>query len=352
MLNNFYTPNDFLRLSIGEVDTILDKLDVTLLRDEDKFMHLYNFVNVVLANTDCKEIFTQKILAGKLSLKYYSLSFDEQFTKGEFVQLLNSYNNCFERNMREYNSEDVHNDILCIYQENSKYYLKISVDEGKRRLTYGTSFQNTVNPKIVIAIIDIENEWIEIRASETICKKTVNVLNQCLKLQERINEIPILNQVQNINEFKDSLNDGRWFAYRANPTENLQLTDNDTMSILKIVREVDNYLASQEKDGVNLLDSLSNVEFDSEGLTIESIILAGIEKFSIRMRDDSEKDISAQTLYSLLEEHLSEDTGYISFALPDSTFRYTIQVGKNTNSISFKTSATENAIEYIRSKVI
>lgn len=352
MLNNFYTPNDFLKLTVGEVDTILDKLEVSLLRDEDKYMHLYNFVNAVLADADCKKILTQKILAGKISLKYYSISFDEQFTKDKFAQLLNSYNDCFGRNMREYNNEDIHNDILCVYLENNKYYLKFTIDDGRRRLTYGTSFQNSSTPKIVIAIIDIDNDWIEIRANETICKKVVNVLKQRLNLPDVINEISVLNKVQNINEFKDELNDGRWFAYRANPTENLQLTDNDTMSILKIVREVDNYLASQEKDGVSLLDSLANVEFDSEGLTIESIILAGIEKFSIRMRDDSEKDISAQTLYSLLEEHLSEDTGYISFALPDSTFRYTIQVGKNTNSISFKTSATENAIEYIRSKVI
>lgn len=64
--------------------------------------------------------------------------------------------------------------------------------------------------------------------------------------------------------------------------------------------------------------------------------------------------MTQQALYSLLKENITENTSYIKFDMKhDKGFHTnTIQIGKTTNSITFRNSVTEDDIEYIRQKVI
>ncbi len=72
----------------------------------------------------------------------------------------------------------------------------------------------------------------------------------------------------------------------------------------------------------------------------------------MKIRNDSEKDMSNQSLYTVLKDNFIEDTSYIKFKNIPNGPEYTMRVGIKTNSIVFKSSVTEEVIEYIRGKIL
>ena len=72
----------------------------------------------------------------------------------------------------------------------------------------------------------------------------------------------------------------------------------------------------------------------------------------MKIRNDSQRDVSKQSLYKILQDNLIEDSSYIRFSIVPNGAQYTMQVGMKTNSIVFRSSVTEEVINYIRNKII
>lgn len=143
-----------------------------------------------------------------------------------------------------------------------------------------------------------------------------------------------------------------YLRYKAMPTEAITLTEDNSIALGKIINALDEYFVNNNSK--ELIKKLDEIDTDMTEISLKDIILAGIDKMSVKIRSNSESDMTQQALYSLLKENITENTSYIKFDMKhDKGFHTnTIQIGKTTNSITFRNSVTEDDIEYIRQKVI
>lgn len=142
--------------------------------------------------------------------------------------------------------------------------------------------------KNVIVKIDIENCWVEIRANNERSKKVVKISEQTLGLKN-LKLVKILNNYDDINDFKSSLIDGFYLNY---------------------------------KDGKKLLSKLEKLDYDTEGLSLGAILLVGVDSMGMKIRNVIDGPL------------------------------YTMQVGLRSNSIVFRMSVTEDVLEYTRNKIL
>eukprot|EP00828_Plagiopyla_frontata_P001228 TRINITY_DN0_c4124_g1_i6.p1 TRINITY_DN0_c4124_g1~~TRINITY_DN0_c4124_g1_i6.p1 ORF type:complete len:165 (+),score=14.95 TRINITY_DN0_c4124_g1_i6:1-495(+) len=139
-------------------------------------------------------------------------------------------------------------------------------------------------------------------------------------------------------------------SYKAVPSEETDLTEADGVAIASIIQAIDEYF--DDNDGTKLLSTLEEMDYNTEGLSLSSILLAGIDNVGMKIRNNSERDMSGQSLYTILKDHLIEDSSYIRFAIVNGGTKYTMQVGLKSNNIVFRSSVTEDVISYIRDKVL
>lgn len=324
-------------------------LDLDVPEEVDDYEYLYENMNIIEENFDANKIISEKLLAGQVSVKWFKFEYDNEFTKDILKERLESVDLGYNVEVRNRLELDIKNDIVSIISNNNIYTIKIFISDGYKRVSNGVESRKEPIVKSVIVNIDIENNWIEIRANEEKCKKISKILESKLGFN-KIDGIRILNKYNNINEFKNSLINGFYLKYKAIPCEEIELTEEDGISIATIVKAIDEYF--NDKDTSKLIDTLEELEYDTEGLSLNSILLAGIDNVGMKMRNDSERDVSEQSLYTLLKDNFIEDSSYIRFSIVPNSIQYTMQVGINSNSIVFRSSVTEEVISYIRDKIL
>ncbi|HFD2083861.1 hypothetical protein [Clostridium perfringens] len=349
MLNKLYTQADFLNLTSDDISQLKTMLDLDVPEEVDDYEYLYENMNIIEENFDANKIISEKLLAGQVSVKWFKFEYDNEFTKDILKERLESVDLGYNVEVRNRLELDIKNDIVSIISNNNIYTIKIFISDGYKRVSNGVESRKEPIVKSVIVNIDIENNWIEIRANEEKCKKISKILESKLGFN-KIDGIRILNKYNNINEFKNSLINGFYLKYKAIPCEEIELTEEDGISIATIVKAIDEYF--NDKDTSKLIDTLEELEYDTEGLSLNSILLAGIDNVGMKMRNDSERDVSEQSLYTLLKDNFIEDSSYIRFSIVPNGIQYTMQVGINSNSIVFRSSVTEEVISYIRDKIL
>lgn len=349
MLNKLYTQADFLNLTSDDISQLKTMLDLDVPEEVDDYEYLYENMNIIEENFDANKIISEKLLAGQVSVKWFKFEYDNEFTKDILKERLESVDLGYNVEVRNRLELDIKNDIVSIISNNNIYTIKIFISDGYKRVSNGVESRKEPIVKSVIVNIDIENNWIEIRANEEKCKKISKILESKLRFN-KIDGIRILNKYNNINEFKNSLINGFYLKYKAIPCEEIELTEEDGISIATIVKAIDEYF--NDKDTSKLIDTLEELEYDTEGLSLNSILLAGIDNVGMKMRNDSERDVSEQSLYTLLKDNFIEDSSYIRFSIVPNGIQYTMQVGINSNSIVFRSSVTEEVISYIRDKIL
>lgn len=349
MLNKLYTQADFLNLTSDDISQLKTMLNLDVPEEVDDYEYLYENMNIIEENFDANKIISEKLLAGQVSVKWFKFEYDNEFTKDILKERLESVDLGYNVEVRNRLELDIKNDIVSIISNNNIYTIKIFISDGYKRVSNGVESRKEPIVKSVIVNIDIENNWIEIRANEEKCKKISKILESKLGFN-KIDGIRILNKYNNINEFKNSLINGFYLKYKAIPCEEIELTEEDGISIATIVKAIDEYF--NDKDTSKLIDTLEELEYDTEGLSLNSILLAGIDNVGMKMRNDSERDVSEQSLYTLLKDNFIEDSSYIRFSIVPNGIQYTMQVGINSNSIVFRSSVTEEVISYIRDKIL
>lgn len=349
MLNKLYTQADFLNLTSDDINKIKEMLEIEVPDEIDDYEYLYKNINIIEANCDANKIVSEKILAGQLSVKWFKYRYYEEFKKEDLINRLESEELGYNTNIEDRISLNIENGIFSIVKNENIYTLKVFISDGYKRINNGIESRREPVVKSIIIKIDIDNCWIEIRGNEEKCRKINKILEASLGIRN-IKEISVLNNYKNIHDLKDSLVNGFYLKYKAIPSEEIELTEDDGVAIGTIVKLIDEYF--NDKNHKKLLDSLEELDYDTEGLSLSSILLAGIDNVGMKIRNNSERDVSKQSLYTILKDDLIEDSSYIRFSIVPNGVQYTMQVGIKTNSIVFRSSVTEEVINYIRNKVI
>ena len=348
-MNKLYTQADFLNLTSDDISQLKIMLGLDVPEEVDDYEYLYDNIHIIEENYDANKIISEKLLAGQVSVKWFKFEYDQDFSKDILEKRLESIDLGYNVEVRDRLELDIKNDIVSIIKNDNIYTIKIFISDGYKRVSNGIESRKQPIVKSIIANIDIENCWIEIRANEERCKKINKILESRLGFN-KIDGIRILNKYSNINEFKNSLINGFYLKYKAIPCEEIELTEEDGISISTIVKVIDQYF--NDKDTDKLINSLEELEYDTEGLSLSSILLAGIDNVGMKIRNDSERDVSKQSLYTILKDDLIEDSSYIRFSIVPDGIQYTMQVGIKSNSIVFRSSVTEEVISYIRDKIL
>jgi hypothetical protein len=350
MIKKIYTQADFLNLTNDDISKLKEILDLEIPDEIDDYEYLYENINILEEDCEANKVISGKILAGQVSVKWFEFRYSDDFTKESLRERLECEELGYNVDITQRLNLNIENDIVSIIKNGDIYTIKVFISDGYKRVTNGIQSRREPTVKSVIVNIDIENCWIEIRANEEKCKKINKILESRLRLKN-IGGIRILKNYHNkINEFKDSLIDGFYLKYKAIPSEEIDFTEDDGIAIATMVRAIDEYF--NDKDDKKLLVTLERMNYDTEGLSLSSILLAGIDNVGVKIRNDSEKDASEQSLYTILKGNLIEDSSYIRFSAVENGPKYTMQVCMNNNNIVFRSSVTEEVISYMRNKIL
>lgn len=200
----------------------------------------------------------------------------------------------------------------------------------------------------------MDAKYIEVRSDSVSARKIVNNIISPL-LEKEISEVSVLRRYNDsLESFRDSLNNGKFIDVTSKPDLDIMLTKENNELLVNTLKALDEYFIN--KDIENLKTELLEVELGTEDIPFTQLFLAGLSQIGMGTRVDIEEDLTDQSLYGILKSYMTNQRGFISFTLEnESGFKnsYTIQVGiKTTNSISFRSSATEEAIRYIRNKIL
>lgn len=351
MLNKLYNQIDFLNLTLDDIKKIVNILDIDIPEGSDKYEFLFENMDSIKSNEEANTVLNNKILAGQATVKWYKYEYDENLTKESLKKKLESKELNFNISTNEMVIDsNIKNKIVSIIYENNVYTIKLFISDGYKRYNNGIKSKKEEVMKSIIVKININDCWVEIRANDERCNKVVNILKNSLGLK-KLSVIKILDNYENdINVFKDDLINGFYLNYKAAPSEIITLTEEDGEKIATMIAIIDDYF--ETKDGNKLLSSLEEMNYDTDGVSFSSLLLAGIDSLGMKIRNDSDKDMSNQSLYNILREHFVEDSSYIKFSNKNDGDKYTMKIGLKTNSIVFKSSVTEEVIEYIRGKIL
>lgn len=350
MLKKLYTQIDFLNLTKEDIDNVKNILEIDIPEEVDEYQYLYENINIIEGNPDTERIISNKVLAGQVSVKWFKFDYTNEFTIEMLREKLESANLGFEVSASERLNLNLIDDVASIVQDGEIYTLKIIVNNGYIRLNNGIESIREQNSKGIIVNINIREQWVEIRANDKLCSKVVKILENKFGLVNLRGVRLLQNYNNDIDTFKNNLCDGFYLTSKAVPSQVVELTEEDMLAIGSIIESIDCFF--EDKDGEKLVKTLNSIDYEADGLSLVTILLAGIDNVGMKIRNDSEKDMSKQVLHNLLKDNIIEDSSYIRFAIrPDGTL-YTMRVGINTNSIVFKTSVTEEVIIYIRNKIL
>ena len=346
---NLYTQADFLKLTSDDINAIREILDLNIPDKEDEREYIYRNLNIIEENDETRDIVSKKVLAGSGAIKWYKFEYDDTLTKEELINQLKNNKYVLKENIPDEEKQD---EIIAVMQDKNIFTIKIVLKDGTQIVSDGISYRREIKWKTIISKIDVDNKWIEIRGSGEKCEKAKRIIINSLTIHT-ISDVNILeNYGYDITKFKDSLENGRYMRFRAMPNKNIKLTKEDGILLSGIINSIDSFLI--DKDEKKLLLTLQNINDNVSGISLLEIFLAGIEHVSLKITDDDNNDMTNQGLYSVLKKGISEDTSYLHFDTYDGKVKKTntIQVGKSTNSITFRNSVTEDVIEYIRNKVL
>ncbi|EOU1569858.1 hypothetical protein LTX14_000808 [Clostridium perfringens] len=348
--NKLYTEIDFLKLTTDDIDELNNLLDIEPSEEEDKYEVLFKNLEEIKKNERASSIVANKILAGQTAIKWFKYDYVDEFSKEHLKRLLHSSEIGFDGSAIERLKDNIKNDIVSIVFHENIYTIKVVISDGYKRYNNGIEYRREANLKSIIVNIDIENCWIEIRGNADNCIKVENILKKRLGFIN-LKSVRILNKYQeNINSFKNDLYNGFYLKSKVAPLQNIELTEEDGEALAKIIQIVDEYF--ENRDSQVLLQKLEQLDYETDGLSLSSILLAGVDNLGLKIKNDSIQDMSSQSLYTILKNDFIEDTSYIRFSLPHRFQQYTMQIGLMSNSIVFKSSVTEEVIEYVRNKIL
>lgn len=347
--------NDLKNLTNDDLEKLVAQANIEVNDEIDLRSYCYEMKNILYNDEITKSIIENKVFAGILSIKWYKIKFHDEENKEEVKRNLESekvgFNTILNIDTQNLETSKIYTTINIGPGE---YMMRVFVPSGYKTISNGYNTEKRRNINNVIAIIDINRLFLEIRTNFKDANKIKNVICAILKIDE-VQEIDVLYKYNNdIEKFKDALFKGRFTETASIPDGNITLTREENEVLVNVLNSLDNYFIN--KDINSLCEELENIDIDmhTNDIPFTQLFLAGLAKIGISIvEDDTDKDLSNQSLYSILKPYIIHSMGYINFSIPEEPeTKYTIQVGISTKSISFRSSVTEKVIDYIRDKII
>lgn len=297
------------------------------------------------------------IFSGRTSLTWYSVGVGESLL-GAREKIIESCGfNPFEMiiipPIDEITSEPVViGGALC--EKSSDYYLRLIYKSGVKRLFRGNDPINIPVTDIKTVYINEEHNCIEIRTDARSSNKFATCIAKMLNQQISITQTDILAPYgYDIEEIVDRL-DGELIDATGKPEMVLEsIGDNQVEAIQEILAALDLYFQNGDINqlGQDLEQAKQKFGDDIISIPFIALILCGLEKIGFGVTNSDLRKIPA---YNLFKPHVQNQGGFIRFSLTENGVNntYTIRVGLNTKSIYFMTPATENAIRYVRERII
>ncbi len=347
-------PADFLNLTKEDTDKIINEMELNIDEDTDVKIHLYNIKNQLFIDSSVSSLIKDKIFAGKTSVKWYKFEFSEE-EKAGIIERIESESN-FYNVVLPIDTAQINLPVkyTCIKIGDNKYMMRIMNPTGSRTINTGKEISKIKSVNNITVIIDIDRKYIEVRSDNVSARKIINNIIAPL-IGKEIIEVSILKDYNDCLEtFRNSLNNGKFVDVTSKPDLDIILTRAQNERLVNTLKALDEYFINKDIEG--LKTELLEVELGTEEIPFTQLFLAGLSQIGMATRIDIDEDLTDQSLYGILKSYMTNQRGFINFTLNDELgipHYYTIQVGiKTTNSISFKSSATEQSIQYIRSKIL
>lgn len=335
---------DFRKLTNEDLKKIKEFLP-EIKEVDDKKLWLYENREALIKNEEVTKIISNKVFAGKVTIKLYKIN--DNIDKEKVIEILEG--DSFNYNKCNLNS----NDAISIYStlkiQEGKYVIRVMYRNGTR---YDDNQDGKIpDIKYIDVVLDIETGIIEVRTEINKAKKIIEYIKGKLSMRN-VDGIRVLSKYNNIEEFAKAIN-GNFKKIFSNTSIQIdELNSNDVLALGELVLALDDYLINKDTD--NFVEKLETIKFETEGITFTQTFLAGCNQIGISVSNKENKDLSNQGLYKILNKHLSNDNGYISFKLKDGDKDSTIRLstGINKNTVQFISSVNEEEIEMILSNII
>lgn len=346
-IKNILLEKDFDRLSNDDISKLSELLEANLSTNASRY--LYNQKDFIFShNKEAREYIFNKIFCGKLAVKWYTINGLDNTKKDIIKNKINTkeyYENILAIDPNILQSVKCY---TCVLMESDRYLFRFLVPDGEVSEDNGMMIERRRKNKNVIVVIDLEDNFIEVRSDYRTANKVITQLRNDLEL-DGIEEHHILTHYGvNIEKFMNALEEARFRNVKSIPTKNVELTADDTSELVHILETLDEYFINNNAE--KLLSEMQSIEFETEGLMFTQLLLSGMEQIGISVRKDCIEDMCSQPMYRLLENYITNQSAYISFKNINDEQFYTIQIGFKTNSINFRSDVTEDVIEYIRNK--
>lgn len=323
---------------------------------EDLAYRIWDYIDKDSTNRDILNLSSNKLLAGRTSVIWYKVS--EPNALSDFKQNLirKCDPNPFETNTMPVETELTTQPkiISAIEKNQQEYYLRYVLKVGIDKSTYGNHVRSTPRHAIVNVYVDCEKGIIEIRnndenTAEKIAEDIACMNNNLISLE--LVSAPFSKDIDEIANILDGT------LMDTTAKVNIQSLDFDReqkIAILDVFNSIDDYFIT---DDLNVLESklhdcknkLANMV---ESTPLALLILCGLEK--VGMAGLKESEVRDTTMHSTFLPYLEHQSAYIKFNYDQSGIvkDATIQVGLNKNSVHFRSSVSEEAIEFVRNKIL
>ncbi|MFR3499280.1 MAG: hypothetical protein ACLTT7_09700, partial [Paraclostridium bifermentans] len=314
---------------------------------------LYQDREEIFKNEDAYEVIKEYIFAGRVSIKFWRIddSGDPEniLLVEEIIKTLDFYNKHLINvaNNRDINSITPYS---CIALENRKYLIRFVVPDSDSKKDDGIEVVHIPQSKNIISIIDLENKYIEVRGDYKLSKKIIKYMEESFKING-ITEIFVLHNYSNdIRRFKESFENAMFTNVKSIPSNDSPLREQDVKTLISTLSAMNKFFG--DKNYKNLEQALRKIDIDSNEIGFIPLLLSGLSKIGISSKLKSDKDITNQPMYKLLESYLSHQSGHLKITDLDGN-TYSINVGLKTNNIVFKNSKNnEKFISIIRDRII
>lgn len=349
-LKNLYTQNDFDRLTTDDLSSLQKELNLELGNEVDVREYLFKNMDMYEGNEAFTSIVSSKVLAGRTSLKWMRFYYAGDFDREKLKNRIESSDLGYNANTVSRWNPDAEDGILSIQLNRGIYTVRIFINDGTRKSSNGIVSYREPKRRIVIVNVDIDNRWIEFRCVGRLRDKAIDIVKKSFGISELF-DIPISNKYGgSIEEFKKDLTQGYRFSNISIPKLDFELDEQDKQELVKLFALMDTYLLNRKEE--ELVQGLSELSLDFAGTPVLQVILSNIGVMKFSVTNESRDDLGNSLIYMLTKDYAEDSCSYIRFSMHEGGTECTMRISIKDSSISFTSSATEEIIEYIRSKVL
>ncbi|MGI1659589.1 MAG: hypothetical protein ACRKFN_11470 [Desulfitobacterium sp.] len=309
------------------------------------------------------ELVKDRIFAGRRGVTWHRLpEIEAAFDLGDVIRERYGVDP-FERIIpRDPNNLDGTAKVIaaCRFGNGRRYLLRYMVKLRVIKIYAPEGIRNQAIGATVSIIIDLDNRILEIRDDPRYLSRILREvsilfsgLNRAAIMPLRIPELlePFGGQVESLAEQLG----GRLTSTDSKPELGIEneLTAEEMTAVSNVLVAVNAFFENNDYAALkDCLDESKAGLASFEGIPFLAILLAGLEKMGLSVKDVG--DVRTQPLLNALRPHLQYQGGFINFPVNEGGVAeyHTIRVGLQTNSISFRTFASEGVIGIVRSALL